>query len=93
MPKSIQFFSQAVALLPETWQSPDTITNQFEHEGHKEYFVRTIVAYVSSLHDFCICGVLELSRETCLTCPPFPSIVSIPSLATSVPFLQISLEH
>lgn len=52
MPKSIQFFSQAVALLPETWQSPDTITNQFEHEGHKEYFVRTIVAYVSSLHDF-----------------------------------------
>ena len=51
MPKSIQFFSQAVALLPDTWQSPDTITNQFEHEGHKEYFVRTIVAYVSSLHD------------------------------------------
>lgn len=27
------------------------ITNQFEHEGHKEYFVRTIVAYVFSLHD------------------------------------------
>ena len=50
-PKSIQFFSQAVALLPETWQSPDTITNQFEHEGHKEYFVRTIVAYFSSIHD------------------------------------------
>ena len=50
-PKSKQFFSQAVALLPETWQSPDTITNQFEHEGHKEYFVRTIVAYFSSIHD------------------------------------------
>ena len=27
------------------------ITNRFEHEGHKEYFVCTIVAYVSSLHD------------------------------------------
>ena len=51
MPKTIQFFSQAVALLPETWQCPDMITNQFKHEGHKEYFVRTIVAYVSSLHD------------------------------------------
>ena len=24
---------------------------EFEHEGHKEYFVRTNVAYVSSLHD------------------------------------------
>ena len=51
MPKSIQSFSQPVVLLPKTWQSPDMITNQFEHEGHKKYFVRTIVAYVSSLHD------------------------------------------
>ena len=51
IPKSIQFVSQAVALLPETWQSSHTISQEFEHEGHKEYFVRTIVAYVSSLHD------------------------------------------
>ena len=62
MPKSIQFFSQAVALLPATWQSPDSISQQFEHEGHKEYFVRTIVAYVSSLHD-----VLHLWRIRVVT--------------------------
>lgn len=47
MPKTIQFFSQAVALLPETWQSLDIITKQFEHEGHKVYFIRTIVANIS----------------------------------------------
>ena len=36
---------------PDTWRTGDTITDQFEHEGHKEFFINTIVAYVMSLHD------------------------------------------
>ena len=47
MPKTIQFFLQAVVLLPKMWQSLDMITKQFEHEGHKEYFVHTIMANIS----------------------------------------------
>ena len=36
---------------PDTWWTGDTMTVQFEHEGHKEFFINTIVAYDMSLHD------------------------------------------
>ena len=51
MPETIKHFSQCVALTPQFWDTADTITSQFEHEGHKAYFINTIVSYVQSLHD------------------------------------------
>ena len=36
---------------PDTWRTGDTITDQFEHEGHKEFFINTIVSCIMSLHD------------------------------------------
>ena len=51
MPETTKHFSQCVALTPQFWDTADTITSQFEHEGHKAYFINTIVSYVQSLHD------------------------------------------
>ena len=51
MPETIKHFSQCVALIPQFWDTADTITSHFEHEGHKAYFINTIVSYVQSLHD------------------------------------------
>ena len=51
MPNSIKHFAQSIALTPQFWDTADTITAEFEHEGHKSYFINTIVSYVQSLHD------------------------------------------
>ena len=51
MQETIKHFSQCIALTPQFWDTADTITSQFEHEGHKSYFINTIVSYVQSLHD------------------------------------------
>ena len=51
MPESIKHFAQSAALTPQYWDTADTITTQFEHDGHKSYFIQTIVSYVKSLHD------------------------------------------
>ena len=51
MPPSIQFFAQAAALTPNHWSMPDTITSHFSREGHKDYFLNTIISYVKSLYD------------------------------------------
>ena len=52
MPETIKHFSQSVALTPQFWDTADTITSQFEHEGHKAYFINTIVSYVRSLSGY-----------------------------------------
>ena len=62
MPETIKHFSQCVALTPQFWDTADTITSQFEHEGHKSYFINTIVSYVQSLHD-----ILHLWRIRAVT--------------------------
>ena len=51
MPDTIEHFAQCIALTPQYWDTADTITAEFEHEGHKAYFMNTIVSYVQSLHD------------------------------------------
>ena len=51
MPDTIKHFAQCVSLTPQYWDTAETITAEFEHEGHKAYFINTIVSYVQSLHD------------------------------------------
>ena len=51
MPSSIRFFSQVATLTADHWSSADSITAYFSRDGHKEYFVDTIVSYVKSLND------------------------------------------
>lgn len=51
MPPAIQYFSQAVSLMPDCWSRPEQIRQQFHHEGHKSSFLTTLVSYVLALHD------------------------------------------
>ena len=51
MPDTIKHFAQCIALTPRYWDTAETITAEFEHEGHKSYFINTIVSYAQSLHD------------------------------------------
>lgn len=51
MPDTINHFSQCIALTPQYWDTAETITAEFELEGHKAYFINRIVSYVQSLHD------------------------------------------
>ena len=51
MPDTIKHFTQCIALTAQYWDTAETITAEFEHEGHKAYFINTIVSYVQSLHD------------------------------------------
>ena len=51
MPDTIKHFAQCIALTPQYWDTAETITAEFEHEGHKANFINTIVSYVQSLHD------------------------------------------
>ena len=51
MPSSIAYFAQSASLTPDAWNSADAITQFFEKEGHKDYFINTIVSYVHSLYD------------------------------------------
>ena len=62
MPDTIKHFAQSVALTPQYWDTADTITTEFEQEGHKSYFLNTIMSYVQSLHD-----ILHLWRIRVLT--------------------------
>ena len=51
MPDTIKHFAQSIALTPQYWDTAETITAEFEHEGHKAYLINRIVSYVQSLHD------------------------------------------
>ena len=51
MPSTIAYFAQSAVLTPECWNTSDAITAFFEKEGHKDYFINTIVSYVHSLYD------------------------------------------
>ena len=51
MPSSIAYFAQSAAVTPQYWNTSDAITTFFEKEGHKDYFINTIVSYVHSLYD------------------------------------------
>ena len=51
MPPSIQFFAQAVVLQPDKWSNGEQIRNEFQHEGHGDHFMTTIVAYIMALRD------------------------------------------
>ena len=51
MPSTIAYFAQSAALTPDSWNTADAITSFFEKEGHRDYFINTIVSYVHSLYD------------------------------------------
>lgn len=50
LPKELQFFASAIDLLPE-WKCVKLVRKRFEGEGHRQAFVETILAYITSLHD------------------------------------------
>ena len=51
MPSTVAYFAQSAAVTPECWNTSDAIPAFFEKEGHKDYFINTIVSYVHSLYD------------------------------------------
>ena len=51
MPPQINFFASAVAHNPLQWNDADYLKRQFEKEGNKDFFVRTLLSYIRSLHD------------------------------------------
>ena len=51
MPSTIAHFAQSAALTPDSWNTADAITSFFDKEGHRDYFVNTIVSYVHFLYD------------------------------------------
>lgn len=51
LPKSLQHFAAALLLMHEIWQSNEKIKEIYKAEGHKDYYVSTIVSIVSSLRD------------------------------------------
>ena len=51
MPSAIQYFSQAAALQPHHWSTSAAVTERFSRDGHKDYFVNTLVSYVTSLYN------------------------------------------
>ena len=57
MPSTITYFAQSAALTPECWNTSDAITAFSQKEGHKDYFINTLVSYVHSLYD-----ILQLWR-------------------------------
>ena len=71
MPSSIAYFAQSAAVTPDSWNSSDSITAFFK-EGHKDYFINTIVSYVHSLYDILHLweiGVLsaDISDASCIS--------------------------
>ena len=62
MPETIKHFAQSIAFTPQNWDTAETITAEFEHEGHKAYFINTIVSYVQSFYD-----ILYLWRNRVIT--------------------------
>ena len=51
MPNAIKHFSQAVALCPDNWTTSEQILQHFDHEGHRNTFLNTLVAFIMALHD------------------------------------------
>ena len=51
MPSTVAYFAQSAAVTPKCWNTSDAITAFFEKEGHKDYFINTIVSYIHSLYD------------------------------------------
>ena len=67
---------QSAALTPERWNTADAITTFFEKEGHRDYFINTIVSYVHSLYD-----ILHLWRIGVVTSNiTDPSSISVDTL-------------
>ena len=86
MPETIRYFSQCIALTPDFWETAASITSYFEKEGHKDYFINTIVSYVQSLHDIlhlwrirvvsnAVTDVSSLSMESLYPLSPLQSAI------------------
>ena len=71
MPSTIAYFAQSAALTPESWNTADAITAFFQKEGHKDYFINTIVSYVHYLSTYYIFGGLVWLLQTSQTPPPY----------------------
>ena len=51
LPQQLQFYAAAVLHFPQVWQNEEKIKSMFSIQGHKDYFVATVLSYISSLHD------------------------------------------
>lgn len=52
LPDAIRYFVSAWCMRPHLWQDLDAVTQHFQQEGHKTYYVRNLVNHVKSLRDF-----------------------------------------
>ena len=50
MPVHLKYFASATLLLKK-WNDIPSIRHHFEIEGHKEYYIETVLSYVTSLQD------------------------------------------
>ena len=92
MPSTIAHFAQSAALTPESWNTADAITAFFQKEGHKDYFINTIVSYVHSLTTNYIFGGLVWLVQISPIPPPYLlrdcihcRLIKTPSSQTSQP--------
>lgn len=52
LPSQIKHFAAAFTLMNAFWSHPEEIRNYFNEEGHKAWFVETLVSHISSLSDY-----------------------------------------
>ena len=62
MPENLRYFASAILLLPK-WNNDFAIREHFEMEGHKQYFIDTVIAYIASLHDLLQCWRLHVASN------------------------------
>lgn len=62
MPENLKYFASAILVL-NTWNDMTLIREHFEIEGHKNYYIDTVVAYVTSLHDLLQCWRLHVATN------------------------------
>ena len=51
LPKQLQYFAACHIHLPDVFESGGSLTDILKSEGHKDYFVSNVMAFVQSLHD------------------------------------------
>ena len=89
LPKQIRYFAGAYTLLHDFWSQPETIRTYFIQQGHKSWFVETLIAHISTLADF-----FHLFQRRVLTSVNIQQITAItPPVAIHDPlqnrFLQV----
>ena len=52
LPDTIKFFGGAYTLMNEFWSNPQDIQSYLTEQGHKSWFIQTVLAHLASLGDY-----------------------------------------